>query len=450
MNAADVLIVGARCAGAPLATWLARGGARVHLVDAAALPSDQTSSTHLMQPYGLALLDELGVGDAVRAITSPLRRLVFSLEEHTATVDFGDRYGICPRREALDHILLEEARRAGAEVSLETRVVDVLREGDRIVGVVVDRHGEKSELRAPMVVGADGRRSTIARLVEAEEYDAFDAPRALYWGYWQRPDGYDTDEATRENAFLRHIGDTVRICSPTATDQLLVGITLPLAALEAWRGDVSSSFLSAIREDPFLRDLLGDAEPIGKIYGVKSERYFFRQAAGPGWALVGDAGLHKDPHPGLGISDALRDARSLSRAILEGSDAALERYWRERDVASIDLYHFARDLGEPGYNNPLNQVVMGRIGASPELSARFREVLDRELSPYALLPASTIVGCAAGQLLRGRFGVLGPFFQGGRRAGQVGKARRRCEQLLERVQSTAPQADAGTGAAREP
>src|SRR5271155_601408 len=105
----------------------------------------------------------------------------------------------------------------------------------------------------------------------------------------------------------------------------------------------------------------------GKLMGMLWSRYFFREAAGPGFALVGDAGLHKDPTPGFGITDALRDARNLARAILAPGDvdAAVVRYWRQRDVDSIDLFHFAKQLADPSYFSPLNRLVHQRAPHSP-------------------------------------------------------------------------------------
>lgn len=430
MNA-DVVIVGARCAGAPLATWLARGGARVLLLDAAALPRDQTSSTHLIQPYGIALLDELGVGDAVRAITSPIRRLTTRLEGHDATVEFEARHCISPRRKDLDGILLDEARRAGAEVMLQARVTGLLRRGDRVAGVRVEQRGRELELRAPWVVGADGRRSTVARHVEAPEYEGFDGQRAVYWAYWPRPASYDRDELTRETALMVHEGRVICVCTPTNTDQLLLGVSLPRSELKAWRGDVRRGFLDALRAHSFARELIGGAP--GTIYGTRAERYFFRRPVGPGWALVGDAGLHKDPHAGLGISDALRDARALARAIAAGEEAALERYWRERDLASTELFHFARDLGEPSYNNLLNRSVMARVGRSTDLRARLRAAMDRDVSPYAALPASAVLSAVGGQVLRGRVQILGELVRAAKRMREVQTARRRCERALREV-----------------
>ena len=83
----DVVIVGARCAGATLATFLARAGASVLLLDKARLPSDQILSTHTIHPPGLDVLDEVGVGDAVRAVAPPTH--IVRLRKNDAIVDYG-------------------------------------------------------------------------------------------------------------------------------------------------------------------------------------------------------------------------------------------------------------------------------------------------------------------------------------------------------------------------
>ena len=95
----DVVIVGARCAGATLATFLARAGASVLLLDKDRLPSDQILSTHTIHPPGLDVLDDVGVGDAVRAVAPPTH--IVRLRKNDAFVDIefpGGRAEYCPRR----------------------------------------------------------------------------------------------------------------------------------------------------------------------------------------------------------------------------------------------------------------------------------------------------------------------------------------------------------------
>jgi len=188
-EACDVVIVGARCAGATLATLLARAGADVVLLDRDALPSDQVLSTHSIHPPGMDVLDAVGVGDAVRA-GAPASRIIRANTDG-AILDLEcapGRAEYCPRRERLDGLLQQAAVAAGARLFDRTRVTALLWEGDRVHGVKAVSAGREQTFTARLVVGADGRHSTVARLVEAEEYLGYDAPRAMYWAYWDAPD----------------------------------------------------------------------------------------------------------------------------------------------------------------------------------------------------------------------------------------------------------------------
>jgi len=418
MTGWDVIVVGARCAGAPLARFLARAGKRVLVVDASTFPSDQPLSTHFIQPYGMTVLDELGLGDRVRAIAPPVERQAQILDGTMMRVRF-PMGACCIRRVDLDHLLLDGAREAGAEALLGHRIVDVVREDARVAGVIAeDRDGTRKELRATIVVGADGRHSTIGDLVGAEKYYAYEGPRIAYWAYYPRPPRY-ADPPYDGGSYLAHAGENLLVAFPANRDQLLLGVAFPRGELDRVRADPRAAIESALCAEPFFAKLLVGGEPIGKLIGLVKIEYFFRRAAGPGWALVGDAGLHKDFTPGLGMSDALRDARALSAAIVEGTDAALERYWRERDVKSVELFHFARDMGELDYNNPFNQLLIGKVATTPALHERVIEVINRERSPYALLSPGEVMRALLGAVVRGKLGVVRPFLRAVRRQAEV-------------------------------
>src|SRR5688572_20316543 len=111
----DVVIVGARCAGAALATFLARAGASVVVIDKSALPSEHVLSTHTVHPSGMAVMDELGLGDAVRKHSPEM--LSVRLDWHGGVLDLTLPAGhgeYCPRRKRFDGLLQDAARQAGA------------------------------------------------------------------------------------------------------------------------------------------------------------------------------------------------------------------------------------------------------------------------------------------------------------------------------------------------
>lgn len=423
----DAVIVGARCAGAPLAAFLARSGARVLLLDRSPMPSDQVLSTHTIHPPGVAVLDELGVGEDVREVAPTTRRIRLAKGDAWADMKLEPgRMELCPRRERLDGLLQQAAVEAGAELRDRTRVTDVLFDDGRAVGVRARSDGGSEEIRADLVVGADGRHSTVAEEVEAEEYMVYDAPRAMYWGYWDAPDAWRS-EAYPFDMYLSHRDEHYRAIFQTDHDQLLVGSLPPVEEGRSWRDDPLGRLRESLLADPVTGSLVGDADPDGKIRGTVKERYFFRRAAGSGWALVGDAGHHKDFVIGDGITEALLQAKSLARAIAgsladgeaveadetggaatdaDGLDAALERWWRARDVEALPQYFWGKDEGGLGPPGTLETQVIRAVASDPGLQRRMTGLPEHRLSPYEVVPPGVALRCALGELARGRWDVV--------------------------------------------
>src|SRR6201995_447989 len=167
----DVVIVGARCAGAPLAAMLARGGLSVCLVDRAQFPSE-TPSTHLIQPGGVQMLDQLGVLDAVLAAGAvPLDKLTMVIDDVVrieAMLDEADylQSSLCVRRVTLDALLVDAASAAGADVRTGLRVTGRITEDGRVTGVVSSAGPTRGEL----VVGSGGPQAIGDAMGGAREY----------------------------------------------------------------------------------------------------------------------------------------------------------------------------------------------------------------------------------------------------------------------------------------
>jgi flavin-dependent dehydrogenase len=158
--------------------------------------------------------------------------------------------------------------------------------------------------------------------------------------------------------------------------------------------------------------------PVGKIMGLMRMRWFYREATGPGWALIGDAGHFKDFVTGQGMTDAFSDAERLARALLADSrEAALEHFWRERDVATLRVHYDALAQGAVGYNSPFMRWMIGHAGKTPAVADRVRHVFDRELEPDELIPGRYLARWMLEALVRGRFDVLGGFFAFGKKLG---------------------------------
>jgi flavin-dependent dehydrogenase len=401
-------------------------------LDAAKLPSDQPFSTHAIQPAGIDYLDELGVGARIREVTPPVR--ASRLAVGAARVDLrmmAARPMYCPRRTTLDPLLADAAVQAGAELRDQTAVLELLRDGDRVVGVRA-RHGTvTSDLRAKIVVGADGRNSTVAKQVRAEEYHPEETGRGGYWGYFPTTPAV---EALPFQTYIEIHGADARFLFRTDGDLVVAGALAPLAVARTWSRDIGKHVRASMQQSDVIGPALqGGAEQVGRFVGLMRLRSFFRVPVGPGWALVGDAGLHKDPTPGYGITDALRDAKALSRAILDGRDAAYEVYWRERDVESIPLYANATAMGSLDYDNPFNELIIDKLQTIPELGARLIQVLDRAVSPFETIATWRVLAWTANALLRGRGEIWAPFLRSGQRGTWVGRELAHRRALLDRA-----------------
>ena len=186
----DVIVVGARCAGAPTAMLLARQGHRVLLVDRASFPSD-TLSTHMIHAPGVAALQRWGLLEQVVATgCPPIDRYSFDFGPFAISGAPRPTAGVgptayAPRRTVLDKILVDAAAAAGAEVRERFTVEGIEVEGDRVVGI--RGHGPDGATvveRARVVVGADGRSSHVARAVRPDTYLEKPELQWSYYSYW--------------------------------------------------------------------------------------------------------------------------------------------------------------------------------------------------------------------------------------------------------------------------
>lgn len=400
---ADCIVVGLRCAGAPLALSLHRAGVKVIALERDALYTDQPFSTHAIQPYGMRLLDRLGLGDTVRALAPRARALRMQVEDAYVQVDLTDdaHDARCPRRLKLDPVLQRAVVDAGVDVRPRTQVIGLLRDGERVTGVRVRDGVGEHELRAGLVVGADGRNSTIARLVGAPAYVEDTAAHGAYWAYFEETPVFSTDPRYGWGMCIHMRGDGARAVFQTDSGLLLMAGLARREALEPWRRDPDAALTAYLREGELTAPLLEGSRRVSPTIGLAGLHFFFKQPVGAGWALVGDAGLHLDPTPGLGITDALRDAMALADAVVEGGERAFERYWRRRDADSIGLYRMAADMGSPTYNSPFTQMVYRRIQSSAAMRARLLAVLDRERRPQDVLPLGRLIGWLLSEACRG-------------------------------------------------
>lgn len=371
----DVIVVGARCAGSPVAMLLARQGHRVLMLDRSAFPSD-TVSTHYVHQAGLSRLRAWGLLDRVIASNvPPIRHLNFSytgidIAGFADPVDGIDAV-YCPRRTVLDAILIDAAREAGAEVIEGFTVTDVVFEDDRAVGVrgtVGD--GPEQEFRSKFVVGADGRNSVVADKVGAEIYRRVPAACFIYYSYYA---GLDWGMHHRTAFTEQQIGTW-----PTNDGLNLLAIMRKNDRFSEFRRDVEGSFQEVYDQvAPELGEQLRDSGK--RVENFRPMRYpdnYYRRSHGPGWALVGDAGYHKDPFTGWGITDAFKYGELLAEQLhlgLSGEreiDDAMAEYAKLRDAESAGTFELTCTLAEL-HLTPYYDSVFRATSLSPSYQSKF-------------------------------------------------------------------------------
>ena len=335
----DVIVVGARCAGASLAMLLARAGHRVALVDRASFPSD-TMSTHFLWQRGAGRLRTWGLLDRLEARgCDPIREITFDVGpvqlSGTAPAVGGAAHAYCPRRTVLDTLLVDAATEAGAELIESFTVDEVLWSDGRAVGVKGRSRDQMARsMPARVVVGADGRHSTIARAFGAHPYHEHPPLTGVYYSYWGGLQGMGASFHARAGRLI--------LVWPTNDELTCIYVAWPREEFRHVRKDVRRSFEASLALVPGLQDAVGSGERVERFTGTDDLPNFYRTSAGPGWALAGDAGHHKDPSTGMGMSDAFLAADLLADALhhelIEDrpQDEALASYQHDRDALTAN------------------------------------------------------------------------------------------------------------------
>ena len=387
----DALIVGARVAGATVAARLAEQGRKVLLVDRDTFPSD-TLSTHALGFNAVESLRRLGVLDRIEA--AGFRRIF----RHRAWVEDicieapagpPGTYSIAPRRIVLDQILLDRAVECGAELRLQARVDGLLVEEGVVVGAVVQQiSGKKQEVRARVVVGADGKQSQVARWVGAEKYDERPIGRPIYYGYFH---GFTPLAEPAIEMFF--VSDRIGFCFPMRPDEHCLILETQQEEFSLIRQDPAGWFRQEFSKLPGMAERVQNVTLEGHMLGTRGVENFFRKPYGPGWALTGDAAYVKDPCTGYGIGDALLQSFLIAKALgawLDGAEweATMEAYTQRRDAAMRPLFEqtvAAAATRDDAHNqlDPLRAVLLNQhdarrvIRALPGLLDQMFEPMDR-------------------------------------------------------------------------
>ena len=371
----DAIVIGARCGGAATAMLLARKGHRVLLVDRAVFPSDIPHG-HLIHRGGPARLARWGLLERVVATGCPAITAMssdvgeFSLAADGLAVD-GVPIAVGPRRTALDRVLVDAAVEAGVELRAGFCVESLTMDGERVTGIRGGdrRTGTSVTERATLTIGADGRNSHVARAVAAPEYEQEPSLTCWYFSYWSDAPGDALEVHDRHGRVI--------FAFPTNDGLFAVFAAWPVSELSVVRADIERQFLAALDGVPPLGDRVRAGRRADRFYGATDVRNFLRKPFGPGWALVGDAGCHKDPYLALGITDAFRDAELLANAVHDGLsgcvelDEALAGYERRRNEATMPDYRMNIDRARFTPISATERMLRSALRGNPEATRQF-------------------------------------------------------------------------------
>ncbi len=376
----DVVIVGARAAGAATAMLLARAGLDVLVVDRNRYGSD-TLSTHALMRLGVLQLHRWGLlDDVVAAGTPAVRSTTFAYADEEVRITIKPSHGVdalyAPRRTVLDPLLVDAARAAGASFAYGTSITDVVRgRTGRVVGVEgYDTVGRAVRHDARLVVGADGLRSVVAEAVGARIERRGTATSATVYGYWSDlpTDGYRW--VFRPDACAGLI--------PTNDDRTCVFAASTPERIGRGGMDVLHEVVGAA--EPELERRLVAAIPPRGVRTFGGVPGYMRVPCGPGWALVGDSSHWKDPLGAHGLTDALRDAEILARAvsaIVSGGAAesdALDHYHRTRNDLSRPLFDVIDTIATMRWNDAEIPALLRQLSSAMSDEVEHFARLDEE------------------------------------------------------------------------
>jgi flavin-dependent dehydrogenase len=370
----DAIVIGARCAGSPTGMLLARKCYRVLLLDRATFPSD-TMSTHAVKGAGAIQLHDWGMLDQVHSTNCPpLVNFRFDLGPFALTGspplpdDVGGAYA--PRRTRLDKILVDAAVAADAELREDFPVSEVTTDNGRVTGI--RGHASGGTLvteQGRIVIGADGMRSLLARTVQPPTYNTKPPLSCAYYSCWSGIPLDGVEFYPREHRMV--------LTFPTNDDLAVIYAAWPIQEFHAVRADIEGSFHRALDLAPSLAERVRNGKREVRFVGTATLPNFFRKPYGPGWALVGDAGCHKDPITAQGITDAFRDAELLAEAIDAGFsgrrplEEALAGYERQRNEAAMPIYELTCQFATLEPPAPEMQQLFGALLENQEETDRF-------------------------------------------------------------------------------
>ncbi|HLD57626.1 MAG TPA: geranylgeranyl reductase family protein [archaeon] len=379
----DVIIVGGGPSGATAAMYLGKAGKRVLLIDKASFPRDKTCGD-AQGRKAANIMKELGIYEGYEQLPGQkIYGLTLSSPDGTQVhVDVEDRKnpppGYVHKRAVFDGYLFECAKKA-----VETKILtlkDVIVEGDVVKGVVgVNQCGQTEEIRAKIVLAADGALSVIARkfgLVDNPPEHVISALRIYYKnvkGLTDRLELHLVDKLIPGYFWI----------FPLPNNEANVGLGMIIKDMQEKKVNLKQAVLDEIKNNPLFKDRFAEAEALEDVKGwtipIASHH---RKIYGNGFMLLGDAASLIDPLSGEGVGNAMISAKVAAEVCLEAleeerfDEKFLKRYDKKLwDVIGDEIKANTR-LQVLGKKHPhLIDKLIGKAAKNEEFRKEFEKLL---------------------------------------------------------------------------
>jgi menaquinone-9 beta-reductase len=395
---AHVVVVGAGPAGAAISILLAEHGLAVIVLDRARFPRDKMCGEYLSPEAG-RVLDRLGVLktlDGAGAV--PLEGMRITAPDGTRLQGVyrtmgafrpyrGHALGVS--RSVLDAVLVERVRALGVDFREGVRVTDIVRAGSDVAGVrAVDETGATVTVRAPLVIGADGRASVVAQRLGCRHPHSLQ--RMAVTTYVSGVDGcQDFGEIFIDPP-------DYAILNPLAADRVNLSVVVPLEHAAPWSARLARFLDARVKQLPHLARRLAGARVVAPVQAMGPLAYRVSTPREGGVLLVGDAAGFYDPFTGEGIFTALRAAELAAdvatSAIRNGdvSARALARYHRARATLFADKAKVTRALQILIRHRRLANVAARVLARRQPLLDAMMGVIGDYIPPRALLGSALL------------------------------------------------------------
>lgn len=383
----DVAIVGASLSGCTAAILLSRAGAKVALIEKSPDPQVfKRVCSHFIQASAVPTLERLGLYEPILDAGGVRSRLhIWTRGGWVEPTEKRSAYCLNLRRELLDPLVREAAaEQAGVELLLGQTAERLVQEDGTFSGVIVrDREGSEREIRARLIVGADGRDSRVAAMAEVKE-KTLPHGRLAYGGYFEGPMSRFAPDGA-----VWFLDPDMAAAFPTDRGQVFyIAMTNKERAPEFKRDPERAlvEHVAGVPNPPPIRE----SRCVGPIVGKVEMPNRMRGPVGPGLALVGDAALATDPFPGVGCGFAFQSGEWLADGVspwlrgLESQEIGLRRY-RKRHRRQLGMHAFLiHDLATGRKLTPTERLMMATAARDPKAAALVEELGTRQTTPPRL------------------------------------------------------------------